>query len=53
MEYLECQTLSEDPAVRRQVTSQTQRGYYIVDGGLYFEDLIMPAWRRIVVSAPT
>ena len=42
MEYLECQTFPEDPAVARQVTSQAQHGYYILDGVLYFEDSIMP-----------
>ena len=51
MEYLECQTLPEDPAVARQVTSLAQRGYYILDGVLYFEDSIMPGRRRIVVPA--
>ena len=51
MEYFECQTLPEDPVVTRQVTSQAQCDYYILDGVLYFEDSIMPGWRRIVVPA--
>ena len=51
MEYLECQTLPEDPAVARQVTSQVKRSYYVLDGVLYFEDSIMPGWRSIVVPA--
>ena len=49
MEYLECQTLPEDPAVASQVTSHAQRGYYILDGVLYYEDPIMPGRRRVVV----
>ena len=46
---LECQTLPEDPAVARQVTSQAQCGYHILDGVLYFEDPIMPGQRSVVI----
>ena len=44
-------TLPEDPAIARQVTSQAQLGYYILDGVLYFEDAIMTRHRRIILPA--
>ena len=37
--------------VARQVTSQAQRGYCILDGALYFKDSIMPRRKRMVVPA--
>ena len=49
MDYLEHQTLPEDSAVAKQVLGQAQKGYYILDGVLYFEDSVVPGRRRIVV----
>ena len=44
MDYLEHQTLPEDSAVAKQVLGQAQKGYYILDGVLYFEDSVHGTW---------
>jgi len=50
IEYLEYQNLPKDSVIARQV-NQTQKGYYVMNGVLYFEDSIVPGQRRIVVPA--
>jgi len=49
--YIEYQNLPEDTVIAKQVISQAQKGYYAMDGVLYFEDSIVPGRCRIVVPA--
>ena len=49
MEYLEHKSLPENSALAKQIIIQVQKGYYIVDGILYFEDSVVPGRRRLVV----
>jgi len=51
IEYLEYQNLPEDAVIAKQVINQAQKGYYVMDGVLYFEDSIVPGRHRIVVPA--
>lgn len=47
--YLESKALPTDSQVALQVVNQAKKGYYIVDGVLYYEGLDMPDQHRLVV----
>ena len=49
IEYLENQTLPVDPKEALEVTSLARKGYYLVNGVLYYEGADMPGRRRLVV----
>jgi len=46
MDYLEQNIL---PELANNVTTQAQKGYYVVDGVLYFEDASVSGCQRLVV----
>jgi len=48
--YLEDKTLPEDTKHALQVVNLGKKGYYLIDGILYFESIDVPDRRRIVVS---
>ena len=43
--------LPEDPVTTKKAAAQAVKGYYAVDGVLYFEDFLVPGRRRLVVPA--
>ena len=43
--------MPEDPVAAKKVVTQALKGYYLVDGILYFEDSTVPGRRRMVVPA--
>ena len=47
--YLQDKTLPKDTAVARQVVEQAAKGFYLVDGMLYYQGQDMPDRRRLVV----
>ena len=47
--YLEKKTLPEDPGEVKKVVTQCQKGFYLLDGVLYYEDSAASGRRRIVV----
>ena len=51
MDYLEQNILPDDRALARKVTTQAQKGYYIVDGVLYYEDSSASERQRLAVPA--
>ena len=38
-----------DKTAAKRVVSQGHRGYYVIDGVLYHEDVMMPSRRRLVI----
>ena len=42
IEYLDHQALPQDPITAKKIVTQALKGYYLVDGILYFEDLVVP-----------
>ena len=51
IEYMGHGSLPEDPVAAKKVATQALKGYYLVDGILYFEDSTVPGRRRMVVPA--
>ena len=51
IEYMEHRSLPEDPVTAKMIVTQALKGYYLVDGVLYFEDSVVPGRQRIVVPA--
>ena len=49
--YLERRVLPDCQIRRQKVLSASQRGYYVVDGVLYFKSIEVPDRHRLVVSA--
>ena len=49
IEFLEAKKLPENPQEAKRVTTQAKKGYYLVDGILYYEGSDMPERRRLVV----
>ena len=47
--YLEKKTLPEDPGEVKEVVTQCQKGFYLLDGVLYYENSAVSGRRRIVV----
>ena len=43
-------SLPKDPVAAKKIASQALKGYYLVDGILFFEDSAVPGRRRMVVS---
>ena len=49
IEYLENGSLPEDPVAAKKIATQALKGYYLVDGILFFEDSTISERRRMVV----
>ena len=49
IQYLEEKSLPEDPVRARKLMTQAQKGYFLVDGVLYFENGDAAGRRRLVV----
>ena len=47
--YLEKKQLTEEPGEVKKIVIQSQKGYYLLDGVLYFENSDASGRRRIVV----
>ena len=51
IEYLERQVLPEDQVAAKKVVAQAVKGFYLLDGILYFEDSVVPGRRHLVVPS--
>ena len=51
VKYLECKSLPECAVRREKVLAAAQRGYYVVEGILYYESAEVPNRWRLVVPA--
>ena len=51
IEYMGHGSLPEDPVAAKKVATQALKGYYLVDGILYFEDSTVPGRQRMMVPA--
>lgn len=49
--YLESKTLPTDSSRAKRVLSQASKGYYVMDGVLYYEGSDRPDQRRLVVPS--
>ena len=49
--YLDDESLPSDPSEAKEVVNQSQKGYYLIDGVLYYEGTDMPDRRRLVVPS--
>jgi len=49
MKFLETKKLPSDPSEAKVVLSQAKKGYYVIEGVLYFDGAGMPDRRRLVV----
>ena len=49
IEYMENGSLPEDPVAAKKIATQALKGYYFVDGILFFEDSAVSGRRRMVV----
>ena len=49
IDFLEAKKLPDDPEVAKRITAQARKGYYLIDGILYFEEADMLDRRRLVV----
>ena len=49
--YLDSKSLPRDPSRDKRVLSQAQKGYYLVDGVLYYEGTDVPDKRQLVVPS--
>ena len=49
IEYMENGSLPEDPVAAKKIATQALKGYYLVDGILFFEDSAVSGRRRMVV----
>ena len=49
IEYMEHRSLPEDPVMAKKIATQALKGYYLIDGILYFEDSVVPGRQWMVV----
>ena len=49
IEYLENGSLPEDPVAAKKIATQALKGYYLVDGILFFKDCTVSERRRMVI----
>jgi len=49
IEYLENNVLPDDRVMSKRIVSQSVKGYFVLDGILYYEDGLVPGRRRLVV----
>jgi len=47
--YLESNILPDDGVLAKRIVSQAAKGYCVIDGILYYEDVMVPNRRRLVV----
>ena len=50
IEYLENNVLSDDRVTSRHIVSQSVKGYFVLDGILYYEDGLVPGRRLVVLT---
>ena len=49
IDFLQAKKLPDDPEVAKRITAQSRKGYYVIDGILFYEGVDMPDRRRLVV----